>query len=382
MPLQKSRKQVPKKMVKQAPQAAAMGSKPAKRSLFSRKVSAKALSQFTVQLATLQNAGLPLVRCLKILEGQMKAGPFKDILLAVTEDVEGGSALSEAFAKHPEVFDRLYVNMVRAGEAGGVLDQILTRLAEFSEKTENIKSRTKEALTYPILVLFFAGAILTFIMLVVVPRFTEIFESFDKTLPLPTRVLIGFSESLVTYWIVYLSLPILLYVGYRWCLKNDGFRFSRDNFILKIFLLGDVIKKTIIARFSRTLGTLLQSGVPILEGLAIVKGAIANAVLEKAVGEVHDSIREGESIAAPLGESGLFDDLVVNMIDVGEATGTLDNMLLKVADTYDNEVDMKVATMFKAIEPILIIFLAIVVGFIVMALFLPILEMLGSFGES
>jgi type IV pilus assembly protein PilC len=363
------------------PTAAAPAEKPARKPLFRRRVTAKMLMQFTVQLSTLQSAGLPLVRCLKILEGQMKPGPFKDVLLSVTEDVEGGSALSEAFAKYPAIFDRLYVNMVRAGEAGGVLDVILTRLAEFSEKTENIKSRIKEALTYPTLVLFFAAAILTFIMLVVVPKFNDIFETFDEELPLPTRLLIGFSESIVFYWFLYLGAPVLLYVGYRFALRNDTFRFNRDRLVLRLLLFGDLVKKTIIARFSRTLGTLLQSGVPILEGLAIVKGSIANAVLEKAVGDVHDSIREGESIASPLGESGLFDDLVVNMIDVGEATGTLDAMLLKIADTYDNEVDMKVVTLFKAIEPTIIILLALVVGFIVMALFLPILKMLGTLGS-
>jgi type IV pilus assembly protein PilC len=336
--------------------------------------------QFTVQLSTLQGAGLPLVRCLKILEGQMRPGPFKDVLLAVTEDVEGGSALSEAFAKHPAVFDRLYVNMVRAGEAGGILDQILTRLAEFSEKTENIKSKIKEALTYPTMVMLFAAGILTFIMLVVVPKFVEIFDNFDVELPLPTRFLIGFSENLVGYWFLFLGFPVLLYIGYKWLLRTEGFRFARDKLVLRIPLMGDAVKKTIIARFSRTLGTLLQSGVPILEGLAIVKGAIANAVLEKAVGDVHDSIREGESIAVPLGESGLFDDLVVNMIDVGEATGSLDAMLLRIADTYDSEVDMKISTLFKAIEPTIIIVLAVVVGFIVMALFLPILKMLSTLG--
>lgn len=378
MPLQKSRKQPPKKMKAAAP--AMPAAETARRPIFRRRVTAKLLMQFTVQLSTLQGAGLPLVRCLKILEGQMRPGPFKDVLLAVAEDVEGGSALSEAFAKHPEVFDRLYVNMVRAGEAGGILDQILTRLAQFSEKTESIKSKIKEALTYPTMVMLFAGGILTFIMLIVVPKFEEIFDNFDVELPLPTRFLIGFSENLVGYWYLFLGVPVLFYMGYKWLLRTEAFRFTRDKVLLRIPVLGDAVKKTIIARFSRTLGTLLQSGVPILEGLAIVKGAIANAVLEKAVGDVHDSIREGESIAVPLGESGLFDDLVVNMIDVGEATGSLDGMLLRIADTYDNEVDIKISTLFKAIEPTIIIFLAVVVGFIVMALFLPILKMLSTLG--
>ncbi|MBU0754807.1 MAG: type II secretion system F family protein [Planctomycetes bacterium] len=380
MPLQKIQDGIPKKR-KALP---VEGRASSRRSwLFSKRVSPKALSQFTLQLATLQNAGLPLVRCLKILEGQMRPGLFKEVLLAVTDDVEGGSSLSEAFGKHPGVFDRLYINMVRAGEAGGILDEILTRLAQFSEKTEKIKSKIKEALTYPTLVLLFMVGILTFIMLVVVPRFEEIFENFGKTLPVPTRLLIGVSDSIVHYSYLYLGFPLLAYLIYRWSLRNDAFRFYRDRWLLRIPLLGDTLKKTMIARFARTLGTLLQSGVPILEGLSIVKGAIANTVLERAVRDVHDSIREGERIAVPLGESGLFDDLVVNMIDVGEATGSLDNMLLKVADAYENEVDFKVSTLFKVIEPALIIALAVVVGFIVMALFLPILKIMpNTYGNS
>jgi len=377
MPLQKTKKMKPK-----AAAPAPMAAEPARSgsSLFRKRVSPKALMQFTVQLSTLQNAGLPLVRSLKILEGQMRPGPFKDVLVAVTDDVEGGSALSEAFAKRPEVFDRLYVNMVRAGETGGVLDQILTRLAEFMEKSENIKSRIKEALTYPVLVMLFAAAILIFIMLVVVPKFNSIFETFNEELPIPTQFLIGFSHSIVNQWYLYIAVPILLWLTYKWLLRGSGFRFWRDKMALRVPIAGEMTQKAIISRFSRTLGTLLRSGVPILEGLAIVKESIANAVLMKAVGDVHSSIREGENIAPPLGESGLFDDLVVNMIDVGEATGTLDQMLLKIADTYDNEVDIKVSTLFKAIEPTVIIGLALVVGFIVMALFLPILKMLNTLG--
>lgn len=381
MPLQKGKK--PKPVAKAAaPQALDQAPR---RSFFSqlrRSVPRKALMQFTVQLATLQNAGLPLVRSLKILEGQVRPGPFKDVLISLTEDVEGGSALSEALAKHPAVFDRLFTNMVRAGEAGGVLDQILTRLAEFMEKSENIKSRIKEALTYPVLVMFFAVGILVFIMLVIVPKFNDIFDSFDQELPPITQFLIDFSSSFVTCWYLYLGLPILFYTGYKWALRGASFRYRRDSWVLKFPVFGDMTQKAIISRFSRTLGTLLRSGVPILEGLAIVKESIVNAVLEKAVGDVHDSIREGESIAPPLGESGLFDDLVVNMIDVGETTGTLDQMLLKIADTYDNEVDIKVSTLFKLIEPSIIIFLALVVGFIVLALFLPILKMLDTLGST
>ncbi len=380
MPLQKTRKPKPPKKVSKPAALSAAQPERSRASFFRKKVSPRMLMQFTVQLSTLQNAGLPLVRSLKILEGQMRPGPFKDVLVAVTDDVEGGSALSEALGKHQSVFDRLYVNMVRAGEAGGVLDQILTRLAEFMEKSENIKSRIKEALTYPVLVLIFAAAILVFIMLVVVPKFNAIFESFNEDLPLPTQFLIGFSSSIVTHWYLYIAVPVLIWLAYQWTLRNSAFRFMRDRWALKFPIAGDMTQKAIVSRFSRTLGTLLRSGVPILEGLAIVKESISNAVLQKAVSDVHDSIREGESIAPPLGESGLFDDLVVNMIDVGEATGSLDQMLLKIADTYDNEVDIKVSTLFKAIEPTIIIFLAVVVGFIVMALFLPILKMLNTLG--
>jgi len=380
MPLQKTRKPRPTKTPRPTAGDKTRAASKQSFALFRKRVSPKALMQFTVQLSTLQNAGLPLVRSLKILEGQLRPGPFKDTLLAVTEDVEGGSALSEALAKRPEVFDRLYVNMVRAGETGGVLDQILTRLAEFMEKAENIKSRIKEALTYPTLVMLFAAAILIFIMLVVVPKFSSIFETFDEELPIPTQFLIGFSHAIVNQWYIFLAVPILLWLGYRLALRSEAFIFRRDSWILKFPLAGEMTQKAIISRFSRTLGTLLHSGVPILEGLAIVKESIANAVLMKAVGEVHDSIREGESIAPPLGESGLFDDLVVNMIDVGEATGTLDQMLLKIADTYDTEVDIKVSTLFKALEPTMIILLALVVGFIVLALFLPILKMLNTLG--
>ena len=228
--------------------------------------------------------------------------------------------------------------------------------------------------------MFFAAAILVFIMLVVVPKFNSIFETFNEGLPLPTQLLIGFSHSIVNQWYLYVAVPLSIWLTYKWLLRGAAFRFRRDKLFLRFPIAGDMTQKAIVSRFARTLGTLLKSGVPILEGLAIVKESIANAVLMKAVGDVHDSIREGESIAPPLGESGLFDDLVVNMIDVGETTGTLDQMLLKIADTYDAEVDIKVSTLFKAIEPTVIIGLAVVVGFIVMALFLPILKMLNTLG--
>jgi type IV pilus assembly protein PilC len=368
---------------KPAPAAAAAAA-PAKsggRSFFSfgrSGVSSKALMQFTIQLSTLVNAGLPLVRCLRILEGQLPSGPFKDVLLAVGDDVEGGATLSEALAKYPQVFDRLYVNMVRAGEAGGVLGTILQRLAEFSRKSENIKSQIKSALTYPIAVMAVAGGILLFVMVFVVPKFEAIFESFDRELPMATQVLMTVSRGLLTWWYVWLAIPLALWGLYRMALRSEAFAWRVDALKLRMPVAGNLIRKTIVARFARTLGTLLQSGVPILEALSIVKAAIPNRVLEDAVGAVHDSIREGETIAQPLGESGVFDDLVVNMIDVGEETGQLDAMLLRIADTFEAEVDTDVSTLFKLVEPAILIGMALLVGFIVVSLFLPIISIMDS----
>jgi len=364
------------------PAAAAPGGASGKRSLLrlfsSGKVSSKALMQFTIQLSTLVNAGLPLVRCLRVLEGQLEPGPLKNVLLAVGDDVEGGSTLSEALAKYPQVFDRLYVNMVRAGEAGGMLGTILERLAEFSRKSENIKSQVKSALSYPVFVLLAAGSVLGFVMVIVVPKFETIFQSFNRELPAPTQFLMGVSRSLAGYWYLWLAVPVLLVMAFRAALRNDGFAWKMDALKLRLPVAGDLIRKTIVARFARTLGTLLQSGVPILEALTIVKAAIPNRVLEDAVGSVHDSIREGETIAQPLGESGVFDDMVVNMIDVGEETGQLDAMLLRIADTFENEVDTAVSTLFKVIEPALLLIMAVLVGFIVVSLFLPIIGIMDS----
>jgi type IV pilus assembly protein PilC len=362
--------------------ADAPGAVPARRGLsgiFSRgKVSSKALMQFTVQLSTLVNAGLPLVRCLRVLEGQLEPGPLKNVLLAVADDVEGGSTLSEALAKYPQVFDRLYVNMVRAGEAGGMLGTILERLAEFSRKSENIKSQVKSALSYPVFVLLAAGLVLGAVMIVVVPKFEEIFQSFDRELPAPTQFLLGVSRSMAGYWYLWLAAPVLLVLAFRAGLRNDRFAWRVDALKLRIPVAGELVRKTIVARFARTLGTLLQSGVPILEALGIVKAAIPNRVLEDAVGSVHDSIREGETIAEPLGESGVFDDMVVNMIDVGEETGQLDSMLLRVADTFEHDVDTAVSTLFKVIEPALLLVMAVLIGFIVVSLFLPIVGIMDS----
>ncbi|RKY22259.1 MAG: type II secretion system F family protein [Planctomycetota bacterium] len=346
---------------------------------FFRRVPAKELMQFTGRLETLVNAGLPLVRCLRILENQQKAGPLRDVLSAVGDDVEGGAPLSEALAKYPWVFDRLYINMVRAGEAGGVLGTILNRLSGFTRKNEHVKSQIKGAMTYPALVMIFAGGILMVTMIFVVPKFEGMFESYGTEMPAITLGLLAVSRFMVQWWYLMLLLPVLLVIGYRMALRSDGFAYAVDRFKLRLPIAGDVVTKTIVSRFCRTMGTLLASGVPILDALAIVQAAITNRVLEQAVSDVREAIREGESMARPLGESGVFDDMVVNMIDVGEETGQLDNMLVRIADDYEMELDSSITVLFKALEPIMLLFVALVVGVIAFALFSPMVKLMESF---
>jgi type IV pilus assembly protein PilC len=345
-------------------------------------VSDKQLTQFTTQLSTLQDAGLPIVSCLKILEGQLPKGYFKNVLVGVTEDVESGSSLSESLAKHPRAFDCLYVNMVRAGEAGGVLDVILARLAAFKEKSEKLKRRVKGAATYPIAVLIVIVAILLFIMTNVVPKFEEVFKGLpggQEGLPGITKVMMSISQWLVRWWWAFLLGLGLLFWGIpKLVATTPGGRYFIDEMKLRMPIVGSLYRKVLVARFTRTFGTLISSGVPILEALDIVRGAAGNAVMARIIGEVHDAIREGESIAEPMGNQKLkiFDDLVVNMIDVGEKTGELDKMLIKVADNYDEEVDVAVASLTSLLEPMLIVVMGGAVFCIVLALFLPLLSII------
>jgi type IV pilus assembly protein PilC len=356
------------------------------------KVSDKVLTQFTSNLAILQDAGLPIVRSLKILEGQTKVGPFKTTLLQICEDVESGSSLSEAMAKHPGVFDPLYTNMVKAGEAGGILDTILQRLAEFKEKSQRLRNKVKGAAAYPIVVMLVACLLLTFIMVFVVPKFKEVYSQITtadgKKLELPgiTKALIAFAEWLLPtdkggYGIVILPVILLAIWGIfrAWGATAAGRRML-DGWKIRAPVFGPVTKMTIIARFARTLGTLLSSGVPILEALSIVRGSIANVVLQDAVQSVHDAIKEGEGMAEPLGKSGIFDDMVVNMIDVGEETGELDKMLIRIADNYDQQVDVKITALVSILEPALIVFMGGAVALIVFAIFLPMLKIVESIG--
>lgn len=367
-----------------APGAPPVGAVPAKKggkSMFSLGgVKHKQLTQFTQQLSVLMDAGLPIVRSLKILANQMKPSLLKNIVAEVAEDVETGSSLSEALGKHPKAFDKLYVNMVKAGEAGGVLDVILQRLAVFMERMEALKRKIIGASIYPAVVITIAVGVVLSIMTFIVPKFKEVFESVDVPMPGMTVMLMTVSDIVVNFWYIIIFTPLIAWFAVKAWGKTKGGRLAIDRIKLNMPLFGMIIKKTVCARFCRTLGTLLQSGVPILEALNIVKGATGNEVISNAISTVHDSIREGESIAEPLANSGVFDDIVINMIDVGEETGELDKMLVKVADNYDAEVDAAVSALMSILEPILIVGLGFTVGFIVVALFLPLISLLQGIG--
>ncbi len=341
-------------------------------------VSFKQLTQFTQQLSILQDAGLPIVRSLKILAGQMKPCLLKNITEQVAEDVESGSSLSEALSKHPKAFDKLYVNMVKAGEAGGVLDTILQRLAAFMDKAEKLRRKVIGASIYPAAVISIAVLIVSGIMIYVIPSFKKVFADMGRTLPAVTMVLLQISEFVANFWYLIPGLPIGIYFANKMITKNKAGRMAMDKFKISIPMFGAIIKKSTISRFCRTLGTLISSGVPILEALAIVKNAVGNEVVASAVQAVHDSIREGESIAEPLAATGVFDDIVINMIDVGEETGELDKMLIKVSDNYDDEVDVAVGALMSILEPALIIGMGLTIGFIVIALFLPLVDLIKS----
>ena len=357
----------------------ALPSEKSKGSLFQgRKVSMAILAEFTSQLATLLEAGIPVVKALVILEGQMKPGTLKRIIKLVKDDVEGGTPFSEALEKHPGVFDNLYTNMVRAGEAGGIQETILDRLASFMEKNENIKARVKGALAYPVIVIFIAASVIMIVMTYVVPEFKKIFKTMRKgELPAITQSLIDISDGIKTYWYVWaLGIPLIILIHGLLVRRIMGYRIFRDRTKLRLPLFGVLIKKTMVARFTRTFGTLISSGVPHIEALQIVRASIKNMVLDQAVDGILVSIREGEGIAVPMGKSGIFDDMIVNMVDVGEQTGELDRMLSRIADRYEIEVDRTIDVVFKLIEPIILVFLAVVVGYIVFALLSPMLKLM------
>ncbi len=341
------------------------------------KVATKLLTQFTRQLATLVDAGLPILRSLRILEQQQKPGPMRMAVRMVAEDVESGVTLSDAMARHDKVFSPLYTNMVRAGELGGVLDVILGRLADFLEKSQALKKKVQGAMIYPIMVVAFAMLIVTGIMMFVIPAFKKIFSDMGRALPGMTQSLIDLSDWITGYgWVVIVFSPFLLLGLFKAIKMSPNGRYTLDRMKLMIPVIGKVISKTGVERFCRTLGTLLSAGVPILEALHITRETAGNAVFARALGKVREGIREGESFADPLRQSRIVEPMVVNMIDVGEETGELDKMLEKVSDTYAEEVSVLVGSMVSLLEPLMVITLGGIVGYIVVALFLPMIEML------
>lgn len=352
------------------------GGRRKKRSFTIGRISTKQLCTFTRQLSTLQDAGLPILRSLRILEGQCKPGVLKNSLTDVVEDIESGQTLSEAFAKHPKAFDRLYCNMIKAGEAGGALEAILQRLADFKEKAQSLKRKIKGAMVYPIVVIFVACVIVGFILYFIIPKFEAIFLDFGVDLPNMTIVLIEASHFLIKYFYLVFLTPIFIWIFIKLLYRNKTGAYVCDRILLMIPVMGTIAEKSTVARTMRTLGTLVQSGVPILESLSIVRETAGNAVFERAFTRIYESIREGETIAQPLRESRIVDDIVVNMIDVGEETGDLDTMLNKIADNYDEEVEVAVESLVSLLEPIMIVVLGGIVGFIVIALFLPLITLI------
>ena len=352
------------------------GRKGKKKSFTIGKISTKQLCTFTRQLSTLQDAGLPILRSLKILHGQCKPGVLKNSLAEVVDDIESGSTLSDAFAKHPKAFDRLYCNMIKAGEAGGALEAILQRLADFKEKSQSLKRRIKSAMVYPIVVIFVACVIVGFILYFIIPKFEAIFKDFGVPLPGMTTFLIHASHFVINYFYLVFLAPILFWIMIKLLYRNKTGAYVCDRILLLIPVMGAIVEKSTVARTMRTLGTLVQSGVPILESINIVRDTAGNAVFERAFTRVYESIREGETIAQPLREARLVDDIVVNMIDVGEETGDLDTMLNKIADNYDEEVEALVEGLVSLLEPIMIVTLGGIIGFIVIALFLPLITLI------
>ncbi len=345
----------------------------------SGRVKPKVLTTFTRQLATLVDAGLPLLRGLRVLEKQERNPTLKKILGELALAIEGGSTFSEALAQHPKVFNKLFVNMVKAGELGGVLEVVLKRLAEFSEKAQKIKGKVKSAMFYPVAVLCVATGILILLMTFVIPRFKDVFAGMNIKMPWFTLFVLGVSDAIRHHILHVLGgLAVFVIIFLLLIKKTKTGRLVWDKFKLKMPPTGAVISKVSISRFTRTLGTLISSGVPILQALTIVRETAGNVIISNAVGKVHESVKEGETITAPLEASRVFPPMVVSMVDVGEQTGALPEMLLKIADNYDEEVDNAVSAMTSLLEPIMIIFLAVVVGGIVIAMFLPLIAMISQ----
>jgi type IV pilus assembly protein PilC len=343
-------------------------------------VSAKQINPFTRQLSTLQNADIPIVQSLTILETQMRRGLLKSAVGDIIADIKGGDTLSIAMSKHPKVFDKLYVNIINAGEISGTLDAILERLATYREKTQKLKRKIISAMMYPTTVILASCAILSAIMMFIIPRFAKMFQEMGVALPWLTAALISVSNFLFVYWYSIFGIPVAVFIIFKLIGKIDICRLVIDRLKFRIPVFGKLINKSVVSKFARTLATLISSGVPILEALNNVRNVTGNVAMSKAVNKIHDSIREGESIARPLKESKICEAMVVNMVEIGEQTGELDKMLTKIADNYDNDIDSLVESLTSLLEPFIVIFLGISVGTIVIALFLPLIKLMNSLG--
>lgn len=343
---------------------------PVLRNIFHR-IRFKHIVTFTRQLATLIDAGLPILRSLFILQEQSESIIFKQKISLMAKDIESGSSLSEAMAKHPKVFDKLFVNMVRAGEIGGVLESVLNKIAEFLEKRQALNSKVRSAMMYPVVVMIMAGSIVGYILVSIIPRFAAIFQQLGADLPGPTMMLVHISNILVHHGIWVIVGLILLYLALSKINKTKGGKITFDRLKLKVPAVGELLRKIAIARFADTLATLINSGVPILQALDIVRDTSGNEVVSRAMEKVYNSVKDGETIHEPLSESKVFPPLVIHMVAVGEETGAIDHMLTKVAEAYEREVNDTVDALTSILEPLLIVFLGVIIGTIVVALYLP-----------
>ena len=345
-----------------------------------KKVNTREVVIFTRQFATMIDSGLPLVQCLEILSSQQDNSSFKAVLLRVKESVESGSTFADALGKHPKVFDQLYVNLVSAGEVGGILDTILNRLAAYIEKSMKLKKQIKGAMVYPATVMSIAAVVVGVILIFVIPTFAKMFEEFGGELPGPTKVVIALSNFIVKYLVVIIGLLFAGIAVFKKYYATKNGRYQVDRLALKAPVMGPLIRKVSVAKFTRTLGTMISSGVPIMDGLEIVAKTAGNKIVEDAIYGVRQAISEGRTIAEPLAACGVFPPMVVQMIAVGEATGAMDTMLNKIADFYDDEVDAAVGAMTAMLEPILMLFLGTTVGGLVVAMYLPIFKIAGTVG--
>jgi type IV pilus assembly protein PilC len=342
---------------------------------FKPAVTSKDLVLFSRQFSTLVTAGVPIVQGLGILIDQVESPFFKGIITNIREDIEQGISITDALKKHPQAFSELYVSMIKAGEVGGILDTILERLSAYLESTEELKGKVKGAMVYPAVISMVAGCVTLFLIIFIIPTFQGIFSSFGAELPLPTRILIGLSNILRHYFILIIAFPFASFYGFKRFRDTPKGRFIIDYYALKLPLFGILLKKLAVAKFSRTLGTLMKSGVPILQALETVGKTSGNMVIESAIVTTCASVREGESIADPLKKTAVFPPMVIQMVAIGEATGTLDTMLSKIADFYDQEVDTSVKALTSMIEPLIMVVMGIVIGAIVLAMFMPMFEM-------